>query len=103
MRDSKNKSVKAGASFVVGGPDWDQTVAKNESQEDRIERMKRELGGVNPTVSTFTFTPLESPSPSGDPNCETCQGKGEVLFLIARPGGIPGNQILPCPTCRAVP
>ena len=94
------ESVKAGAAFVVGEPDWDRTVAKNESQEDRIERMKRELG-VNPTASTFTFVPSEPP-PSNDPNCETCRGRGEVLFLIPRPGGIPGNQTLPCPTCRAV-
>ena len=33
--------------------------------------------------------------------CETCKGAREVLFLYDRgPGSYPGNQMIPCPTCR---
>ena len=33
--------------------------------------------------------------------CETCKGAREVLFFYERgPGDMPGNQMIPCPTCR---
>ena len=33
--------------------------------------------------------------------CETCKGAREVLWMYARgPGDPPGNQMIPCPTCR---
>jgi len=47
--------------------------------------------GANPPSST-TFTTFV-------PGCPDCLGKGEVLFMIERPGGPPGNQVGPCPKC----
>jgi len=34
-------------------------------------------------------------------SCDTCFGQKEVLYLIPRPGGPPGNQMVPCPKCVA--
>lgn len=32
--------------------------------------------------------------------CTFCRGKREVLYFTARPGGPPGNQMMPCPKCN---
>lgn len=35
--------------------------------------------------------------------CKTCGGKREVLHIYERPGGPPGNNLLPCPDCVEQP
>jgi hypothetical protein len=55
--------------------------------------------GVNAGPTT-TFIEYKEPPPSNDPNCPKCGGKGELLFMYDRPGGLPGNSMLPCDVCR---
>lgn len=54
---------------------------------------------ANLTVSTTIFL-APQPPPSNDPHCVECDGHGELVFLYERPGGPPGNMIVPCPVCR---
>lgn len=54
------------------------------------------------------FLSYAAPSPetgtAAGPTCETCKDAGEVLYMYARgPGDFPGNQMIPCPTCRPAP
>lgn len=38
--------------------------------------------------------------PAPQEPCGTCGGNGWYLFQYDRPGGIPGNQKVPCPDCQ---
>lgn len=58
--------------------------------------MKRPKATLTFSGSSTTITIAE---PRKGPGCEHCNHEGEVLYFYPRPGGNPGNQMIPCPKC----
>jgi len=56
------------------------------------------IGSVNSTLSIKSYScPMCLATVQGPPLCCLCGGEGEIMHMVERPGGPPGNWIGPCP------